>query len=113
MDWQEVKIPRMVNIITLILIIFSIAIVQYVVPLNQLLNSITGTPLSILLIPLLILIYIIFHELIHGILMQYFSGISPKYGMSGPFIFAKSEAIFSKSSYILITIAPLLILGAL
>lgn len=111
LDWEKIKIPKIINISILILIVISILIGQYYVSFIEVLDSIKQTPLLILLIPLLILVYIIFHELIHGILMKYFSEISPQYGISGPFIFAKSEAIFDKYAYILITLAPMLILG--
>ena len=111
LDWEKIKIPKIINISTLILIVISILIGEYYVSLIELLDSIKQLPLLILLIPLLILVYIILHELIHGILMKYFSGISPEYGFSGPFIFAKSEAIFDKYAYILITLAPMLIFG--
>ena len=40
--------------------------------------------------------------------MKYYSGIIPQYGISGPFIYAKSEAIFHKNAYIIITLAPMI-----
>jgi len=111
LDWEKIKVPKIINRGTLFLIVLSIFIGQYYVSLSELIESIIQMPLLALLIPLLIFVYIIFHELIHGILMKYFSGITPQYGISGPFIFAKSEAIFNKNAYILITLAPMLILG--
>lgn len=111
LDWEKIKIPKSINISILILIVISIFIGQYYVSLIELLNSIKQMPLLILLIPLLIFVYIMLHELIHGIMMKFFSGVSPQYGISGPFIFAKSEAIFDKYAYILITLAPMLVLG--
>ncbi|MEI3605494.1 DUF3267 domain-containing protein [Pseudogracilibacillus sp. SE30717A] len=111
LDWEKIKIPKIINISILSLIVISILVGQYFVSLIELLKLIKKMPLLILVIPLLILLYLVLHELIHGILMKYFSGISPQYGFSGPFIFAKSEAVFDKYAYILITLAPMLILG--
>lgn len=111
LDWEKIKIPKIINVSILILIVIGILVGHYCVSLIELLKLIKKMPLLILVIPLLILLYIVLHELIHGILMKYFSGISPQYGFSGPFIFAKSEAVFDKYSYIIITLAPMLILG--
>lgn len=111
LDWEKIKIPNILNISTFILIVISVLIGQNYVSLIELLDSIKQMPLLILLIPLLILVYIILHEFIHGILMKYYSGISPVYGFSGPFIFVRSEAIFDKHAYIFITLAPMLFLG--
>lgn len=111
LDWEEIQIPKRINISIFILIVISILAGQYFVSLIELLELIKQTPLLILVIPLLILVYIVLHELIHGFLMKYFSGVNTQYGFSGPIIFAKSEAIFNKPAYMLITIAPMLILG--
>ena len=113
LEWEKIKIPKIINISTLILISISLLIGQYIVSLKDLSDSIKQMPFLILLIPLLIIIYIIMHELLHGILMKFYSGISAEYGFSGPFIFAKSEAVFDKRAYILITLAPMLILGVI
>lgn len=61
----------------------------------------------------MIVIYIAVHELIHGFLMKIYSEVNPEYGFSGPFIFAKSEAVFDKRPYLIITSAPMVILGFL
>ncbi|WP_273833512.1 DUF3267 domain-containing protein [Guptibacillus sedimenti] len=112
LDWEELKIPKVLNISIVILSLISILVGQYFVSLMQLIHLIKQLPLLILTFPLLIFVYIVLHEFIHGILMKYYSGISAQYGISGPFIFAKSEAIFSKEAYLIITMAPMFVLGA-
>lgn len=113
LNWKEIKIPRIINTITIGLIVIGTLIVQYLVPLHELFDLIKQTPLLILAFLLTTFVYIVLHELIHGILMRCYSGISPQYGFSGPFIFAKSEAIFTKSAYIIITLAPMIVLGVI
>lgn len=71
------------------------------------------SPILLLLLPFLVLVYIVSHEFIHGFLMKYYSDIKPEYGFAGPFIYAKSEAVFSKCAYATITLAPMIILGAI
>ncbi|MFD2681824.1 DUF3267 domain-containing protein [Bacillus seohaeanensis] len=113
LEWEEIKIPPIINIGVVSLMVISILIGQYFVSLIELFNLIKQIPLLILAIPLVVFVYIVLHEFIHGVLMKYYSGISPQYGFSGPFIFAKSEAIFNKNAYIIITLAPMIILGVI
>lgn len=111
LKWDEIKIPKILNLSILSLIVISILIGQYFVPFIELWDLLKRKPLLIILIPVLLVAYIAIHELIHGILMKYYSGIKPQYGYSGPFIFAKSGAIFNKKAYFIITLAPMIILG--
>ncbi|MFD1171113.1 DUF3267 domain-containing protein [Oceanobacillus picturae] len=113
LNWEEIKIPRIINIVTIFLIVTSTLIVQYLVPLLELFDLIKQIPLLILAFPLIAFVYIVLHELTHGILMRYYSRVSPQYGFSGPFIFAKSEAVFNKNPYIIITLAPMIVLGVI
>ena len=113
LDWGEIKIPKAINISILILAVISVWIGQYYVSLIELVDLFKVVPLLILAIPLLVILYIAIHEFLHGILMKYYSGIIPQYGFSGPFIFAKSEAVFHKNAYMIITLAPMIILGVI
>lgn len=110
-DWNEIKTPKILNLSILILIIISILLGHYFVSLSELFKLVTRLPPLLLLLPILIFIYIVLHELIHGILMRCYSDIKPEYSFSGAFIFAKSEAIFNKKAYLIIVLAPMLILG--
>src|SRR5690625_7584687 len=98
LEWEKIKIPKIINISTLILIFISLLIGQYIVSLKDLLDSIKQMPFLILLIPLLIIINIIIHELLLIILMKFFSGIISEYGFSGSFIFAYSVVVFDNPS---------------
>ena len=86
---------------------------QYYVSFSELVTSIRQVPALLLLLPLIIFVYIIIHEFIHGIFMKMYSGVKPQYGFSGSFIYAKSEAYFSKVSYIVLTLAPFILIGVL
>ncbi len=66
----------------------------------------------LLLLPALLL-YVVTHELIHGFYMKRYSGMKPKYGFTGLYAFAGSEAYFDRRSYLIISLAPVVLWGAL
>ena len=64
-------------------------------------------------LPLLggMIVYFVLHELTHGICMKAFTKTKVKYGYTGLYFFAGSEAYFNKKSYIIIALAPVVLLG--
>ena len=66
----------------------------------------------LLLLPAL-LVYVVTHELIHGFYMKRYSGVKPKYGFSGLYAYAGSEAFFDRRSYLIISLAPVILWGVL
>lgn len=55
--------------------------------------------------------YLFLHELIHGLFMRRLSGVRPRYGFTGLYAYASSSAYFNKKSYIVIALAPVVLLG--
>jgi hypothetical protein len=55
--------------------------------------------------------YMVLHELIHGVFMKAFSGLKPRYGFTGLYAFAGSNALFDRTQYLIIAFAPVVILG--
>jgi hypothetical protein len=60
-----------------------------------------------------IVLYMILHELIHGVFMKEFSGKKARYGFTGLYAFAGSDALFTRKQYLVIAFAPVVILGIL
>lgn len=60
-----------------------------------------------------IILYMILHELIHGVFMKGFSGLKPRYGFTGLYAFAGSDALFNRRQYLIIAFAPVVILGGI
>lgn len=56
-------------------------------------------------------VYLILHEAVHGILMRVFGSSKPFYGFTGIYAYAGSKDYFFKRSYIVISLAPVVILG--
>ena len=59
------------------------------------------------------LLYLVLHELVHGVLMRYYSGLRPHYGFNGIYAYAGSEAYFDRNRYRIIALAPVVLLGTI
>lgn len=66
---------------------------------------------SIIAVAAGIVLYMILHELIHGVFMKAFSGKKPRYGFTGLYAYAGSDALFNRTQYLIIAFAPVVILG--
>lgn len=67
-------------------------------------------------VPLLFLaalfLYILLHEAVHGVFMKKLSNVKPYFGFKGlMYAYAGSTAFFDKRSYMLIAMAPVVLLG--
>ena len=69
------------------------------------------TVISLIITSVGVIGYMILHELIHGVFMKAFSGLKPRYGFTGLYAFAGSTALFDRTQYLIITFAPVVILG--
>ena len=69
--------------------------------------------LSFLVTVLLVLIYMSLHELTHTLFIKIFSGSLPSFRIRFPFLSVGSEAVFKRSEFIVIALAPVLLWGAL
>ncbi len=70
------------------------------------------TIINIILLLASVMLYIILHELVHGILMKAYSGVKPRYGFTGLYAYSGSDAYFSRRQYLIIAFAPVVLLGA-
>jgi hypothetical protein len=61
-----------------------------------------------LLLPALIC-YMFFHELIHGLFFWIFSKQKPRYGFTGLYAYARSEAFYPKLQYLIIGLSPVVV----
>ena len=58
-------------------------------------------------------VYIVLHELVHGLFIRIFSGKGAHYKFTLAYASAGSDAYFGKWSYIVIALSPVVLLGAL
>ena len=59
----------------------------------------------------LMVLYMVLHELVHGIAMKLCGTKRVKYGFTGLYSFAGSEDYYDKKSYIFIALAPIVLWG--
>ena len=57
------------------------------------------------------IVYVILHELVHGIAMKSVGTKKVSYGFTGLYAFAGSKDYYDKSSYIMIALAPVVVWG--
>ena len=57
-----------------------------------------------------LILYIILHELVHGIAIYLFGG-KPYFGFKGGYAFAGTKAVFPRAEYITIALAPVVLWG--
>ena len=72
-----------------------------------------STVVTILVTVVMCAVYMIMHELIHGVFLKLFSSVNPKYFVRFPFLCTGSEAYFNKRSFCIVALAPVIILGIL
>ena len=58
-----------------------------------------------------LILYMVLHELVHGICMKYFGTPKVNYGFAGLYAYAGSNAYFTKKPYIIIALAPVVVWG--
>lgn len=56
-------------------------------------------------------LYIVLHELVHGIFMWHYTRTKPRYGFTGIYAYASSDAYFCRTHYLIIALAPVVIWG--
>lgn len=57
------------------------------------------------------ILYMVAHELIHGVFIKKYSGKKAQYGFTGLYAYAGSEAYFNKHQYVIIALAPVVLFG--
>lgn len=109
------KLALLVNGIGLVIAVLMVLPALSAVPISTLFDFSEGLGQYALRFGVLLvgsIAYIVLHELVHGICMRTLSGARPRYGFTGMYAYAGSDAYFNKASYIFIALAPVLLWGA-
>lgn len=109
-DFTEKKLAGAINLVAV-----AIMVVMFFIGKSIHWHGITEELLPFLLRCLLafflIVLYIFCHEGIHGLFIRLLSGTSPYYGFTGMFAYAGCNSFLDKRSYIIIALAPVILLG--
>lgn len=76
-------------------------------------GDIPATLLSFTLLIAGFILYVIGHELVHGLFIRIFSGKRATFGFNWLYAYAGSEGYFTKGQYTVIALAPVAMFGAL
>jgi len=106
---EDKKTFFVINIFSFIIFIAMVVLCAINKPISFTVNS--EFLYLLILAVFLYIIYIILHEAIHEYFMNKFSGIKAYYGHTRFCAYAGSDAYFNKKHYIIISLAPIVILG--
>lgn len=101
-----------VNVLALSIFVVMAVSASYFVPISTLFNMDAGIlnyAMRFIVLMISIPAYLCLHELIHGITMKMCGTEKVKFGFTGLYAFAGSDAYYDKKSYILIALAPVVI----
>jgi hypothetical protein len=111
---MDLKNDKKINIAIQGVFLFLVAVmIGLAVWLNFPTKNNWSTGVTVLVTVAMCAVYMIMHELIHGIFLKFLSGVKPKYFVRFPFLCTGSEAYFNKQSFSIIALAPVIILGIL
>ncbi len=114
-DLQKDKKPAiLVNVLAIIIAVILFLPANRYIPLTTLFNIGVSESLYFARLGVIvggIIVYMILHELVHGLAMKIFGTKKVKYGFTGMYAFAGSDDYYDKKSYIIIALAPIVVWG--
>ncbi len=111
---KDKKTAIFVNVLALVITVLLAVPMAFVVPVSSLFNMENGmVPYMIRFGALLVLmiVYMVLHELVHGVAMKLCGTQKVKYGFTGMYAFAGSNDYYNKKAYIFIALAPVVLWG--
>lgn len=106
-DFQNnIKLALLANGMALGIMVVLLAIGTIFAPLHTLFYS-----WNMMIMGIGTVVYLALHELVHGICMKCFGSRTVKYGVAGLYAYAGSQDYFGKRPYLVIALAPVVLLG--
>lgn len=108
------KMALFVNVLAVIIAVILAVPMQFLVPISTLFDMEDGLLLyAIRFVALIVLmiVYMVLHELVHGAAMKLCGTKKVKYGFTGMYAFAGSDDYYDKKSYTFIALAPVVLWG--
>ncbi len=108
------KLSLLVNGVALFIVLLMVIPMHFVAPMTTLFDMSQGYGAYFLRFGVLmaaIVVYMVLHELVHGITMKMCGTKKIKYGFTGVYAFAGSNDYYDKRSYIVIALAPIVVWG--
>jgi len=108
------KTALFVNVLAIVIAIVLAVPMHFAVPVSTLFSMEKGISdylLRFAAILVLSVIYLVLHELVHGIAMKLCGTKKVKYGFTGLYAFAGSSDYYGKGAYLFIALAPIVLWG--
>ena len=111
---KDKKLAILVNVLSIVIAVLVAVPVHFIVPISTLFDLSQGLlPYTLRFLVLLIamVVYMVLHELVHGITMKCYGCSKVKYGFTGLYAFAGCDEYFPKLPYLVIALAPVVVWG--
>ena len=115
LNLQNDKKPALlINLLALLIMAAMAVIGHMIVPITVLFDFADGISVYFLRLIALVpgtFVYIILHELVHGVCMKCFGAQKINYGLTGLYAYAGSMCYFTKKAYVVIALSPIIVWG--
>ena len=111
---KDTKLSLFVNTLAVVIAALLAIPMHYVVPISALFDMSKGLgpyALRFAVLIILMIVYMVLHELVHGVAMKICGTGKVKYGFTGLYAFACSDDYYDKRSYFFIALAPVVFWG--
>lgn len=111
---KDKKLALLVNLLALLIAAVLVIPAAFAVPISVLFDMSQGLGnylLRFVTLLLLLVAYVILHELVHGAAMKLCGTKKIKFGFTGMYAFAGSDDYYSKGAYLFIALAPVFLWG--
>ena len=102
---NDKKMMVLINLIAIVLSLVLVIPMHFVVPIFTLFNMDNGIGnyfIRFVVLMVLMIVYLVLHELVHGIAMKMCGTEKVQYGFTGTYAFAKSDDYYNKKDYIVL-----------
>lgn len=111
---KDKKAAVIVNAAAIVIAVLLCVPMHFYIPITTLYDMQSGLGAYIMrfvALFLLMIAYMVLHELVHGVAMKMCGTKKVKYGINGLYAFAGSEDYYGKKAYIFIALAPVVLWG--
>lgn len=111
---KDKKMAIVVNVIAVLIAVILMIPMHFVVPVFSLFsmeNGMLDYMFRFVALIALTIVYMVLHELVHGIAMKFCGTKKVKYGFTGMYAFAGSTDFYDKKAYIFVALAPVVLWG--
>ena len=108
------KMFLLVNLLAVIIAVLLLVPMLFLVPISSLFvmdKGLGSYVIRFIALIVLVIAYMLLHEITHGIAMKICGTKKVKYGFTGLYAFAGSNDYYNKKSYIFIALAPIVLWG--